>query len=87
METLAFSQQVISQKFFTHYRRLLWNDVKVQRDFLIEVSKTLNIMKPEDWYSVKLSTLEEHGGHFLANVYNKDMYAVFKSTFPGSQIL
>ena len=47
-----------------------WKDKNKQREFFDELSKTLNIQKPEDWYSVPIKTVLEKGGSFIKNNYN-----------------
>lgn len=55
----------ISRRFFCTQKRRKLLDVKDQRVFLEEIaSKFLGINKLEDWYSVKASDLEPHGGEF-----------------------
>jgi hypothetical protein len=50
-----------------------WNDIENQREFFDELAEKLNIQKPEDWYSVRVDTVRQHGGSFLVNQYNNSL--------------
>ena len=47
-----------------------WKDKNKQHVFFDELAKTLNIQKPEDWYSVSVKTVLEKGGSFVNTLYN-----------------
>jgi hypothetical protein len=46
-------------------KRSNWKTIENQRAFFDKVASTLNIQKPEDWYSVSVDTVYKMGGSFI----------------------
>lgn len=62
-----------------------WKDIHVQRSFLLELGKKLNIPPGPDfepWYKVTTKVLRENGGRGLLGVYGFSMSRILKSVFP-----
>jgi hypothetical protein len=47
--------------------------MKNQRKFFDQLAMTLNIRKPEDWYSVTTKTIFQHGGTFIKSHYDSSV--------------
>jgi hypothetical protein len=46
-----------------------WGDMQNQRALFDKIAISLNIRKPEDWYTVRTDTVRQAGASFLATKY------------------
>jgi hypothetical protein len=47
-----------------------WNDINNQRAFFDKMASLLNVQKEDDWYSVSVKSVIQHGGSFIKRHYN-----------------
>eukprot|EP01118_Nematostelium_gracile_P012865 TRINITY_DN4772_c0_g1_i7.p2 TRINITY_DN4772_c0_g1~~TRINITY_DN4772_c0_g1_i7.p2 ORF type:complete len:225 (+),score=35.19 TRINITY_DN4772_c0_g1_i7:705-1379(+) len=59
-----------------------WDDIELQREFIVDLAKELKITKMEDWYSVTTIQIHNHGGASLLKHYRSSPSNMLTSLFP-----
>ncbi len=59
-----------------------WNIRFVQRKFLDDLMKKLNIKDQHELYKLSVTTIREHGGHTLLQKYGNSISKMLMSLYP-----
>ncbi len=65
--------------------RHYWTDMKNQKEFFLQLSKTLNITTTEGWYKITSTTLQQHGATGLLEKYEGSICKALTAIFPQYQ--
>lgn len=80
----AFPEHAWDEMKFARKSSNFWDSRETQKDFLIELARTLG-HDPSDmeaWYKVRTSDFKKHGGVGLLKLYGESPRAVITSLFP-----
>eukprot|EP01114_Cavostelium_apophysatum_P020383 TRINITY_DN6813_c0_g1_i1.p1 TRINITY_DN6813_c0_g1~~TRINITY_DN6813_c0_g1_i1.p1 ORF type:complete len:852 (-),score=159.44 TRINITY_DN6813_c0_g1_i1:14-2569(-) len=70
---------------FVHVPKKYWSEIQNQRAFLTYVGNSLKLENLSDWTSVSLSTIREHGGSRLLEIYNGSLIECLRTVFPSEK--
>jgi hypothetical protein len=68
-----YPEQDFSELQFTKVPQGYWQDRANQRAWLDNLAHKLGFTKPEDWYSIKISDVRNHGGSGLLAHYDNSL--------------
>ena len=60
-----------------------WNSLDHQREFIIDLSKKLDLKSANDWSKVPYKLIEKSGGRATLSRYNFNIYFALKTLFPN----
>src|SRR4051812_9273128 len=62
--------------------KIRYTDVYIQRKFLEDIAKKLELKGYEDWYSLTAADLEEYGGRNVLKYYADSLPKALTNVFP-----